>query len=112
MMHDRRVQKNGEPHVQGSAGGRPLNGEHPTWAAIHKRLYRTRGPARKYRCVDCGVRAREWSYDGKDPRQLIGYSHKWKLAYSLKLEHYEPRCTPCHRKFDFRASKGAAHAEA
>ncbi|MDT0211214.1 hypothetical protein [Curtobacterium sp. BRD11] len=103
--HDRRVRKTGDPHDRGYLGGRPLIGEHPTWAAIHKRLYRSRGPAKKYTCVDCGRRAQEWSYDGKDDNQLIGRAHGFDLAYSLNLDHYEPRCISCHRIFDNRLRK-------
>lgn len=103
--HDRRVKKTGDPHNRGHLGGRPLKGAHPTWAAIHKRLSRSRGPAKKYTCVDCGRRAQEWSYDGNDEQQLVGYSHGWELAYSLNLNHYEPRCSSCHRLFDKRMQK-------
>lgn len=101
-MHSRRVKNTGDPHNRGSRGGRPLKGAHPTWAAIHKRLYRQRGSARAYACIDCGKNAREWSYDGQDPNELIGNSHQWRLAYSLDLSHYFPRCSSCHRLFDKR----------
>lgn len=110
-MHYKRVSTHGSPDIV-SPGGRPIDGQYPKYAAIHKRLTRARGSARLHACVDCGGRAREWSYDNRDPHEVRGQVGRFVCAYSLKLEHYEPRCTPCHRKFDFRASKGAAHAEA
>ena len=79
---------------------RPVKGAELSFAGVHKRLSRLRGPASRYQCVDCMGRAREWSYDGLDPRQLMGESRGVVMAYSLDLSHYHPRCTSCHRKFD------------
>lgn len=96
-MHLTRWQKHGDPLIVGERLGRPLAGEHPSFDAIHRRLYRQRGPAREYSCADCSGPAREWSYDGLDPNQLIG---KNGAPYSLELDHYVPRCVSCHRRFD------------
>lgn len=98
-MHHRRVVKHGNPHTLGQSG-RPLTGEHPGWDAIHKRIFRERGKATQYACVDCAGPAREWSYNGEDPNEITGTVGRFKLPYSLDLAHYEPRCTPCHRNFD------------
>ena len=97
--HLRRLRKHGDPNIV-QLGGRPLKGDYPGWAAVHKRIARTRGKATAYTCVDCGDNAREWSYDGADPDELIGLAGGFMLAYSLDPDHYEPRCVPCHRKFD------------
>lgn len=99
-MHLVRWQKNGDPTVVGERGGRPLKGDIPTWGAIHRRLSRTRGPARNHDCVDCGGPAREWSYNGKDDGELMGKSGRFEVAFSENLDNYEPRCCSCHRKFD------------
>jgi len=105
VTHDRRIKNGGHPDFTGKPPGRPLKGQHPTWAAIHKRLSRTRGAASSYACVDCAKQAREWSYDGLDPAQLIDRARGWELAYSLDLEHYVPRCVPCHRRLDIGIRK-------
>jgi hypothetical protein len=102
--HYARFAKHGSPDVIG-AGGRPLDGDYPRYTAIHKRLTRARGAARQHTCVDCGGRAREWSYDNQDAHAVHGQVGRFVCAYSLDLDHYEPRCTPCHRKFDMRSSK-------
>lgn len=74
--------------------------------AVHHRLRVHRGPAREHVCVDCGRQAREWSYDHKDPDELLHGNvrdSQWRNGpswYSRKLEHYEPRCAGCHRQFD------------
>ena len=103
VMHYGRVRKHGDPH-RVDPGGRPTKGEHPGWAAVHKRLDRTRGKATGYTCVDCAGRAREWSYDNADPNELRELVKRWSLRYSLDPSHYVPRCTPCHRRFDRKAA--------
>lgn len=61
----------------------------------HKDVYKARGKAIDYKCVDCGKKAREWSTvrgtDGSDPHA-----------------HYEPRCVPCHTRYDDKAAKVSA----
>lgn len=95
-MHLRRFLKHGDTETLG-AKGRPLKGDAPTFAAVHKRLERTRGRARHLTCVDCGGTAREWSYSGADPEQLTSPIGS---AYSTDLSFYVPRCVSCHRTFD------------
>ena len=71
----------------------------PSYGAIHSRLRITRGPAGDNRCVDCGDRAEQWSYDHDDPNALVSeIGH----PYSADLAHYEARCCSCHRRFDSR----------
>lgn len=48
----------------------------------------------------CPAVAEEWSYDHGDPDELAGLDHGRELPYSLKIQHYQPLCTPCHRRFD------------
>ena len=100
MTHLTRWRKHGDPLFVAPILGRPLVGEVPTFAAIHKRLSRKRGSAREYPCVDCGDRAAEWSYMGGDPNELRGRSGRSVVPYSLDLSLYAPRCVRCHRIFD------------
>lgn len=104
-LHLARWQKNGDPTHAGPRTGRPLNGEFPTYGAIHKRLARTRGSAHAHRCVDCDRPAQEWSYDGTDVHDLEALVRGATVRYSLELEHYDPRCVSCHRKHDLAGSR-------
>ncbi len=64
------------------------------WSVL-QRLGGERGPARGQTCTDCGGAALSWSYDRADPDERTspeGY------RYSLNLDHYRPRCRPCHRR--------------
>lgn len=101
--HLTRWEKYGDPSVVGERLGRPLKGQYPTWAAIHKRLERQRGRASQRACVDCAGPAKEWSYNGSDPGQLVGMFGRSSLAYSLDLTNYDPRCVRCHRVYDLGA---------
>lgn len=78
----------------------------PSYRAAHTRVEIARGKARAYRCA-CGAPAREWSYRHDDPDELHGSivsrGKTWAVAYSSKPEHFDPRCVPCHRRFDVRA---------
>ena len=95
--HLDRVNKHGDPSVVTPITGRPLKGEFPKWAAVHKRLSRKRGRAAEHECVDCGGPAKEWSYTYGSPDELIDANG---LRYSLDLDVYKPRCVPCHRRYD------------
>lgn len=74
--------------------------EGPTYERIHRRLRRERGPARAYRCVNCGDHAEQWSYDGLDPDEQTECIRGKALAFSVDLGHYRPRCVGCHLKYD------------
>lgn len=79
----------------------------PSYSAIHHRLSFDRGKASEYECVDCDEQAGHWSYDYSDPHQLSDGG----LAYSVDPERYEPRCAPCHTRFDLDHSARNARAE-
>lgn len=96
QKHLWRLQKHGDPLAFTPPEERGIKGEAPTSSTIHRRLGRNRGPARSYSCVDCAGQAREWSYDGKDANEIPAATG----PYSLNLDHYEPRCVPCHRRYD------------
>lgn len=70
--------------------------DNPAYRTVHKRLEKDRGLAREHACVDCGGRAAHWSYDHLD----IDERSSGKMEYSVKQEHYDPRCLRCHHAFD------------
>jgi len=72
------------------------------YSAAHDRVRRERGWASEYDCVDCGQLAEEWSYNHADPDELIEPEgcQSGGSAYSLDSNCYDPRCIPCHRRFD------------
>lgn len=71
------------------------------YAAAHHRVRRDRGPASAHPCVDCGETAAQWSYDHQDPNEMVGQASPTAVAaYSADPNHYQPRCRPCHTRFD------------
>jgi len=75
------------------------------YIGAHTRVHRERGKAKYFACVDCGGPARDWSYDHTDPDEVTGQhvtgsGRTTTATYSLKPEHYSPRCKSCHSKFD------------
>jgi len=66
------------------------------YTAAHQRVRHDRGPASQHSCIDCGRRARQWSYGHADPNELIQDG----MAYSLDSSYCDPRCVPCHKTFD------------
>lgn len=72
--------------------------EQSAYGWVHYQLRLLLGSARNYPCVDCGWPGASmyWSYDGADPDELSAIDHGLVMRYSLKLEHYAPRCGPCH----------------
>lgn len=70
------------------------------YSGAHRRMRTARGDASLYRCVDCDGEASDWSYDHSDPDELFEVQRGRPLAYSIKFEHYVPRCKKCHGAFD------------
>ena len=103
-MHATRVRRHGSPDVViHSRDNRKYGPDHhhwqerPSYLAAHARVRTARGPAKLYACVQCGGKARHWSYNYTDPTALTderGYE------YSADPQHYSPRCVPCHGQFD------------
>jgi hypothetical protein len=77
------------------------------YATAHDRVRSDKGRVQDYPCIGCGNLADHWSYNHDDPDELHqeGLSAH-PVAYSVKPEHYSPRCVTCHRRFD------VAHANA
>ena len=108
--HYQRFRTHGDPMVVAVGGASmpgPLNpnwsGNEPSYFAAHLRIRSTRGPAREHSCVDCRGPARHWSYDHRDRNELVDPKCG---RYSGDPAFYEPRCVPCHSRFD-RAARTA-----
>lgn len=73
------------------------------YRAAHTRIMRDKGKASQHSCVDCGTTAQQWSYDHQDTNELNSSSKgSLGMPYSLDPNHYQPRCTKCHKAFDHR----------
>lgn len=101
----------GELNRTGNANTCGLKANHLSdavdYGAAHDRVRRTRGQARRYPCVDCGTTAAHWSYDHADSNEKVSTSERTQgVAYSLDTRHYEPRCVPCHKRFDLGRMDG------
>lgn len=55
------------------------------YQGFHARLYREKGPAKKYKCSYCNRQAKDWA-------NLTG---KYE-----NINEYVPMCRKCHRKYD------------
>lgn len=85
---------------------------HPNWTpdeAVtyqrqHARLRYRRGPASEHPCADCPGPARDWSYQGGCPDERPDDQGR---PYCHHLDHYEPRCMPCHRAHDREDSRAS-----
>jgi hypothetical protein len=71
-------------------------GDDVTYYGMHRRVRVARGPARDHLCNECGGPAAHWSYDHADP----GEQKSDVGAYSVNVDHYVPRCVPCHKRLD------------
>lgn len=97
-LHFMRIQKHGDPdHEYKGEKTYIWTGDSATSGAIHQRVYKSKGKASEHNCVDCGKRARHWSYDRTDPNQKIDPK---RGPYSLNMDCYHPRCVRCHKNFD------------
>lgn len=84
------------------------------YTAAHARVRALRGSASQHRCVDCNKQALHWSYDHADPQERTSKAPATLgIAFSLSPQHYEPRCVPCHKRFDLdriNATEFSRHA--
>ena len=71
-------------------------GDTITYGSAHQRVSRRKGKASDHLCIDCGLKASQWSYNHSCPKEL----HSQLGPYSPDWEQYDPRCVPCHKKFD------------
>lgn len=71
------------------------------YSAAHYRIRAALGKAAEHPCTDCSAPASDWSYDHTDPDELVSdHPQSAGSRYSLKPEHYAPRCKSCHKAFD------------
>lgn len=81
MSNGRSYRGSRERHV-------PHRGTHErrAYMRVHVAIRRARGRAADYECVDCGAKAKDWSWKhDTDPHNVSSY---------------EPRCAFCHREYD------------
>jgi hypothetical protein len=109
--HGTRLRRHGDPTAFVAPADRnfPTGEGHPHWTgdratyhAAHLRVARRRGPAKRQRCVDCGLQARQWSYTRESSRELTSEEG----PYSPDPADYVPRCIPCHKRFDLARIRG------
>ena len=75
-----------------------------SYRAVHDRVKRALGRAADFPCVDCGCDAKQWSYDRADDRERVQHGLSVNaIPYSTDLSRYQPRCIPCHKRFDLDA---------
>lgn len=67
------------------------------YRAMHSRIQRARGKASEYACIDCGGTATQWAYRGDCPDERLS---RHGFRYSLNEWAYDPRCEPCHKRYD------------
>ncbi len=78
-----------------------------SYSGAHGQVRASRGPASDKRCVDCGERAQDWSYDHQDLFELVGLERPEgePRVYSSRVYRYAPRCRRCHVLFDDRMER-------
>lgn len=111
-LHYERWVRNGDPLVvrpnparlPGAANCK-WQGDEIGYTGAHDRVRAARGPATELLCVDCGAAADGWSYDHRDPDERIEPEDPKRKPYSVKPEHYQPRCNACHWKIDHPTGK-------
>lgn len=72
------------------------------YTAAHDRVKAIHGPADRHPCADCGKPSQNWSYDHTDPDERVRSDG---LPYSVRAEHYQPRCLRCHWRIDHPTGK-------
>lgn len=71
-----------------------------TYKAAHKHVYKERGKASEWHCVECGKSARHWALiHGRGTQHELG-GHSHKMQYSTNVWDYWPMCTKCHVRYD------------
>lgn len=102
--HYQRMNKTGSTRSQMRSQGADHHcwrGDEISYRTAHERVWNAYGPAASHSCVDCGGGAEHWSYDHGDPDEKVSPTGQ---PYSVKVEHYEPRCVRCHVRFDHKVA--------
>lgn len=95
--HYLRWRKTGDPLTPVPDHGGRWTGSDATYTAIHQRIKKIRGSAKRYPCVSCGEPAAQWAYDHSDPAPKYNPNNR---PYSLDLSRYMALCLECHRRLD------------
>ena len=109
MNHYRHVMKGGHPDyvgqiVRSGEQNGSWKGNDVGYTGAHERVRSARGKVQDHACIDCGGRARHWSYNHRDPNEL---RRSDGLPYSGDPAMYDPRCVPCHKRFDLARLAGS-----
>jgi hypothetical protein len=111
-MHYGRWERNGDalivrPNPASLPGDQNCKwrGDDVGYGTAHERVRKAFGSATEKPCADCAEPAAEWSYDHRDPDELIEPDDPKRKPYSAKIEHYQPRCLPCHWRMDHPTGK-------
>ena len=97
--HYLRVRSHGDPTYVTPRTGETASrwrGDAVGYHGAHDRVRDNRGSASRFACIGCGQAALHWAYDHADPDELLDPEG----PYSAKVEHYQPMCVPCHKRFD------------
>lgn len=118
-MHYQRLLNNGDAnYVPPPPRGERNNswrGDNILSGAAHRRVVVLRGPASSHPCINCGDPAKHWAYDHKDPDEkpnVTTASGRNPGPYSVKPEHYQPMCVPCHKRYDLATIQAQAKVDA
>ena len=88
---------------QWGEGNAAWRGDALSYGAAHTRVYARRSSASLHPCVDCGERAKDWSYVGGCPREQRDPENG--CAFSPDPDRYAARCRKCHHAYD-KARRG------
>lgn len=97
-------------HTKGCADCRRLPDDEVTYAVIHGRLRRQRGPASNFTCISCDCTAEHWAYqhnaEDRERQQMWTFKGQdYLVPFSPDMAHYEPMCASCHSRLDNQKSK-------
>lgn len=70
------------------------------YRTAHQRTAHARGKASEHTCIDCGEQAEQWAYRGDGRYEFTGHHAGYRTVWSGDPADYDPRCRPCHRKYD------------
>lgn len=80
-----------------------------SYHAAHSSVTYRKGRASEQICADCGERAHHWSYVHDCPNERRDESGAGAgTAWCPHMEHYQPRCRACHRRYDDAATREVA----
>lgn len=97
-MHQLRLIKRGDIHFTYTGKNHwSWSGDTVTYSGAHQRVNRVRGRADAQGCIDCPSAAAHWSYTRSGVGEIVD---ERGIPYSSDPTQYEPRCVPCHKKFD------------